>query len=364
MQYLQHAQRVDSKWQKRMLKKVTIRNFKSIKDAEIDLQNINILIGANGAGKSNFIAFFDMVGALLNGDFAGFVQRQGGYEHLSYNGNETDQIIEGTLDFDDADTFHFNVNPTDNKFLIRDADYNYNSQWLKDYDASSKNTSECCQQSEYIKNCTRYFTAYHFNDSRSLSKMCSGCSVSDNEVLRRDGSNLAACLFRLQQERQRDFLYLESVIHSVVPDFKQFKFVENASDERTVSLKWEQTGTDTCFNGAYLSDGTLRFIALTTLLLQPIENATIIIDEPELGLHPNAINKLAAMVQRAALKNQVIVATQSVSLINRFQSEDIIFTDKGNSTTLKRVANDDIKGWMADYSLGEIWEKGIIGVQS
>ena len=114
-----------------------------------------------------------------------------------------------------------------------------------------------------------------------------------------------------------------------------------------------------------LSDGTLRFIALTTLLLQPDPPQTIIVDEPELGLHPAAINMLAGLIKKAAANRiQVIIATQSVNLVNCFEPEDILVSDRENGATIfKHLDLDSLGTWLNDYNIGTIWEKNIIGGQ-
>jgi predicted ATPase len=114
-----------------------------------------------------------------------------------------------------------------------------------------------------------------------------------------------------------------------------------------------------------LSDGTLRFICLTTLLLQPksLLPDTLLIDEPELGLHPFAINLLADMLQEAAESKQVIVSTQSVELLNAFQPEDVVVVQREeDASVFKRLDKAALSDWLADdYSLGELWKRNILG---
>jgi len=360
-----------------MLERVIIRNFKSIKQAEIDLKRINILIGANGAGKSNFVSFFEIVNAIFSKNLSGYVLRRGGFDRFLYNGKKVSKSVEGLIDFDNTNAFYFNLSPAiDNKVFIketadffnvrRDSEKSY-STWNKRVWDSNVVESNIMENQEwragYIKNYLGSFTVYHFHDTSITSSLRSECNISDNDTLRHDGSNLAAFLFRLQQEHPQSFQYIESVVRSVAPYFKQFKFREDPINNGMIKLEWEQMDTDAYFDAYSFSDGTLRFIALATLLLQPAEGKTIIIDEPEIGLHPSAINKLAAMIQRASVKNQVIVATQSVNLINNFLPEDIIVTDRNGSTSYRRLDSEELQEWITDYSLGDIWEKNIIGGQ-
>jgi predicted ATPase len=111
-----------------------------------------------------------------------------------------------------------------------------------------------------------------------------------------------------------------------------------------------------------LSDGTLRFIALATLLLQPEPPSIIIIDEPELGLHPFAISVLADLIHKVAVRSQVIISTQSVGLVNNFEPEDIIVVDRRNKKALlKRQNKEELATWLENYSIGDLWLKNVIG---
>ena len=183
-------------------------------------------------------------------------------------------------------------------------------------------------------------------------------------MLKNDGSNLAAFLYRLQQTEPQSLRVIEGVIRSIAPYFKGFKLQPSRIIPDQIKLEWEQYNSDMYLDAQSFSDGTIRFIALATVLLQPDLPATIIIDEPELGLHPSAINKLAALMKRTAKKTQLIVATQSVNLVDCFDAEDIVVVDrKDNQTEFKRLSSDDLSAWIDDYSMGEMWEKNVIGGQ-
>jgi predicted ATPase len=129
-----------------------------------------------------------------------------------------------------------------------------------------------------------------------------------------------------------------------------------------IQLEWRERNSDYPFLAHQLSDGTLRFICLAVLLLQPKPPSTILLDEPELGLHPYAIQLLAGLLQSASKRTQLIVATQSAALVSEFQPEDLLVLDRVDSTSrITRPTSDQLSAWMDEYSLGEIWEKNIIG---
>ena len=160
-----------------------------------------------------------------------------------------------------------------------------------------------------------------------------------------------------------NFKRIEKIIQSVVPFFDRFKLSPAFLDEEKILLEWtEEEHPETYFNANHLSDGSLRFIALVTLLMQPKLPKVIIIDEPELGLHPTAINKLSGLIKYAAAKDcQVIVSTQSVTLLNNFEAEHIITVDKeDNQSIFRRLDKEVLSNWIEDDSIGELWTKSII----
>jgi predicted ATPase len=129
-------------------------------------------------------------------------------------------------------------------------------------------------------------------------------------------------------------------------------------------LEWRHKGTDAYFDASMISDGTLRFMALATLFLQPVEYrpSVILVDEPELGLHPYAITMLASLIKQASTQTQVIIGTQSPLLLDHFRPEDVLVANRvERSTQLTRLETEKLATWLEDYSLGQLWEKNEIG---
>lgn len=205
-----------------------------------------------------------------------------------------------------------------------------------------------------------------FHDTSSSSPMRGDCPINDNEYLRDNGSNLAAYLYSLMLNDEKTFRLIEGVIRSIAPYFKGFKLRPDANNKERIRLEWEEQDTDMYLDGYSFSDGTLRFIALTTLLLQSQMPEVIIIDEPELGLHPAAINKLAELVRQASCRSQIILSTQSTNLVNCFEVDDIIVVDRADHQSIFRhLERGELEKWMDDYelSLSDLWEKNMIGGQ-
>lgn len=364
-----------------MIENVVIQNYKSIRRLSLPLRGLNVLIGANGSGKSNFISFFEMAKALYERHLGAYTLKRGGIDHLLYQSRKHSPFIFGLIDFDNTNAFYFKIAPvlTGTKgFIEEDGDY-FNatnvqgkqySKWSHAiWDAGVEESSILSSSHyrlKYVKNYLQSFTVYHFHDTSLTSKMRGPCDLGDNECLRDDASNLAAYLYMLQNTDVKAFKLIEGVIRSVAPYFDRFDLKPDRNNPSLISLEWKEKGSDTYLNGLSFSDGTLRFIALAALLLQTNLPRVIIIDEPELGLHPVAIETLAAMVKRASLSVQIIISTQSSNLVNCFDPEDIIAVDRSEGETVFRRLNlDEMKVWMEnyDYSISDLWEKNIIGGQ-
>lgn len=361
-----------------MIERVLLHNYKSIKTADIRLGQINLLIGGNGAGKSNFISVFDLLLAVYNQRLGEYVLRHGGANRMLYNGYKESSEIELLFDFDNTNTLYLKLQPsqeTAKLFVSESGDYfnhnidttkNYGSAWnYKRWDnmvEESRILDSRTWRSDYLKKDLKGVQVYHFHDTSRTAPMRGMCNINDNDGLRPDGSNLAACLYKMQQLNPRSFLILEGVIRSVAPYFKRFKLQPNAFDESQILMQWEAVDTDNYFDSYSFSDGTIRFIALATLLMHEDRPSTLIIDEPELGLHPFAIVKLAALVRKASLDSQIILASQSTNLINQFEPENVIVVDREDRQTVFRNLNrEDLEVWLESYNIGDIWEKNLIG---
>ena len=360
-----------------MIERINISNYKSIRNAEIDLKMINVLIGPNGAGKSNFISFFDLTRHLLEQRLGSYLLGHGGIDSMLYRGRKVSDSISALIDFENRNAFVFKLKPTqgpkayieytgdffNNRGLT---DKKYEQSWhLHTWDTNVEESEILTRpqwRAEYIRNFLKSFTVYHFHDTSLSSPMRQLSRIGDNEYLRHDGSNLAAYLFRLKNTDIKSYNLIEGTVRSIAPYFKELKLIPNKIMEGFIGLEWEERDSDLYLDATNFSDGTLRFIALATLLLQPDSPKTIIIDEPELGLHPAAIIKLGALIKRAASRTQIIIATQSIELINNFSINDLLVVGRDeNQSTFHRLNEEDFSEWRDAYSVGELWEKNIIG---
>lgn len=351
-----------------MLKRIKINGYKSIREMELELHPINILIGSNGVGKTNFISFFKLVNNMYEQHLQQY-SMQSGVDRLLHYGYKTTKEINGLLDFGD-NKYKFTLQAADDNTLFI-AEEESVSTGMTDVYPTTNIKESSIKSSEYprdiwLKKYLESYKIYHFHDTAKGSPLRTNAKVDDNRYLKTDGDNLPAFLYMLQQKYPKVLKRIELVIRSVMPYFDCFLLQPRALDESQISLEWrERNNPDKYFDANDLSDGSIRFIALATLLMQPQLPRVIIIDEPELGLHPMAINKLAGLIKSAVAREcQVIISTQSANLINNFDTEDVITVDKRNGQSVfERLDGEELRNWLNDYSIGELWIKSVINGQ-
>jgi predicted ATPase len=205
---------------------------------------------------------------------------------------------------------------------------------------------------------------YHFHDTSSSSPMKKTADVEDNRFLRPDGSNLPAFLNYLRTRHETSYSMIQRTVQRVTPFFDDFQLEPSRLNPSKINLEWKHKKSDHYFDASSLSDGTLRFICLATLFLQPNQYrpSVILVDEPELGLHPYAITMLASMVKTVSEETQVILSTQSPLLLDQFQPEDVLVADRvEGATSLTRLDSAKLGTWLEEYSLGQLWEKNELG---
>lgn len=348
-----------------MIDYIKIAGFKSIKDIDLELQPINILIGANGSGKSNFISFFDFLNNLYEGKLKDYIGRMGGDQKLLHKGSKITSSLSFEISFDNQNNgysavlVHGNDGLVFNKeYLIFNKDKGHNISTYRD-EANIKKANAF--RAPYVKKYLESYRKYHFHDTSKNSPF-SQMSHIENDIffLYEDGRNLAAYLYCIKEEDIIIYNRIIKNIQSIAPFFSDFFFQPNS--EGYLKLQWQDKYSTTVYSANDFSDGTLRFIALCALFMQPKIPVTIVIDEPELGLHPYAISKLAGMIKSVAAKGvQVILATQSADLANHFEPEEIITVDQiDGESHFKRLSSKDLELWLEEYSIGDLWQRQIL----
>ncbi len=354
------------------IKKLTIEGFKSISKLEnFELRSLNVFIGANGAGKSNFVGFFDLLRERLA------VEKEDGADAWLYLGPKITKQIVAKLYFG-INGYQFTLVPTvDGRRLV----FADESTVYKGYRTSlgSGHTeaklrdhrnapSAKAKVPDYVFASASSWVVYHFHDTSSTAGVRRLGPISANESFRSNAENLAAFLYRIQQTDPTSYARVRDVVRLAAPFFDDFNLRPVVTNPELIQLEWLQRDSDYPFRASQLSDGTLRFICLATALLQPSPPPTMLFDEPELGLHPYALTLLASLFQQAAkqydtyISKQVIISTQSAPLLNEFAPEDVIIVERTQGeSTFRRLDSANLSEWLKEYALGELWQKNVLG---
>lgn len=354
--------------------KIRVEGFKSVRSMDLTLRELNILIGPNGVGKSNFVSLLRLFNQLIEKRFQVHVAASGGAEALLHFGRKATEKISIEIAFSDlVNGYSCVLEPTDEGSLFFASESvwfhdksKYESPFTQYLGAGHLETrllnDEGSKIAEWVIKAMRSWRIYHFHDTSPKARVKQAGDLHDNRILRGDASNLAAFLFKIREKFPEHYRNIVDAVRMVAPFFDDFILEPLELNEEKIRLEWREKGQDAPFGPGALSDGTLRFICLAALLLQPYLPTTILLDEPELGLHPYAIALLAELLRGASTKTQVIASTQSVSLVNQFEPDDTIVVEreKGQSV-FRHLKPTDMQDWLEDYGLGDLWEKNLLG---
>ncbi|MGO9597254.1 MAG: AAA family ATPase [Isosphaeraceae bacterium] len=394
------------------IERCRISGFKSIREADITLGSFNVVIGANGAGKSNLVSYFALLHAALNERLDGYVVPNGGPNALLHLGPKhtseiaaahtvTTEVGTGTLyqrlEFQAPDNLVYSRNHgggrprefSSNELaifgvcsVVEEGDQYHSllrnradrrSGEDRSNEVAADNASSSIKVGEVDPRLFLIYErlkdgigVYHFHDTSLKSPIRLAGYIEDNRQLHTDGSNLAAVLFRLRLIDRTAYERIKGTIRLIAPFFDDFSLAPRALDPtRTrILLNWRQIGSDYEFGPHQLSDGALRAMALVTLLLQPEAELPklVVIDEPEIGLHPYAVSVIVSLLKKASHYTQVIVATQSPQIVDESDPEEVICVErKGQESVFTRLDAGKLQEWLEEYSLGEIWRKNLIG---
>lgn len=362
---------------------ITIRGFRSIKEMTLEFRPLNVLIGANGAGKSNLISFFKMMNELTARRLQQYIAATGRAAANLYFGPKVTPQMEAALNFtvnNAIDTYRMRLFYAANDSLIFAEEHL--SFLTKGYptskevnlgaghaetligDTASKGEPTAKTTAKTLLYMLNRCRVFHFHDTGSTARIMQYCYIDDSRWLMHDAGNLAAVLFRLRLQDEDAYHRIVATVKQVAPFFDDFVLEPTGPGKKEIILNWRHRESDLVFGPHQLSDGTLRAICLISLLMQPAEElpCLIIVDEPELGLHPYALNVIASLFKSASHHAQVLLSTQSSAFLDHFDVEDVVIVERdGESSKFVRPNAEELKDWLQDYSLGEIWTKNVIG---
>jgi len=365
----------------KQLSQLHIEGFRSIRKADIELRALNVLIGANGAGKSNLIDFFRMLNYALSKGFQEPYQRdRGPASAILHFGPKVTGVIRGELVFEDAagrNFYRFTLaDSAGDRLTFTKEEVQFHASErerpsppvsLLQHPSDNSGLTELWAENDPAAKLTKRFLqrvrVYQFHDTGLDSHLRRYSALDQTAYLYADGGNLSAILLDLRTQSPEDYASIVRNLQAVLPWFDDFDLIPDGN--RGVLLRWRMVGRgDYVFGPSQLSDGSLRIMALITLLLLPPHKLpnVIILDEPELGLHPAAEQVIAGLIKYASRNCQVLISTQSSTLIDYFSADDILVVEnESGQSSFTRQSTEKLSKWLERYTLGQIWSKNIIG---
>jgi len=359
------------------LNSLRIRGYKTLEDVSFEPHRLAVIIGPNGAGKSNLVGAFRLLSNILGENLQEFVALNGGASRLLFDGPERTSAISLDLVFEgDAGTNEYGLrlgHAAGDRLVILEERYRFTRigtappSWRNlgnpgDREAALlQSASEGGTTARVLRYLLQKVIVHQFHNTAAKSPLRQRCRIEDGRWLWDDAGNLAAVLYRLRENHPTHYRRIVETLRLALPFFRDF---ECEPEHGTLLLQWRERDAKSSFDASQASDGMLRLMALVTLLLQPAEDLpkVLILDEPELGLHPAAITLVAELIQAASETSQVIMATQSVPMLNQFSAGDIVVVDRqARASQFHRLTQDELADWLHTYSVAELWEKNILG---
>ena len=369
-----------------VLKRIDLKGYKSINEAGLELRPLNVFIGANGSGKSNFVSFFKLLNHMMAGHLQEFIGTSGSANSLLHYGAKLTPQLEAALHFESHDSDNtYNIrlgHAAEDTLIFLEERISFKKKgYLKPWtcslgpghketelnaaiDAPEKLAPTVRESINVFRSILNRCRGFQFHDTSSTAKSRLKGDINQNRFLMSDAGNLAAFLYRIQQTHPDCYQRIVGTIRQIAPFFGDFNLAPSELNPDVIQLRWKERDRDYDFGPHLLSDGTLRAMALVTLLLEPTKDlpSVIVIDEPELGLHPYAIATLAGLLRSASVHSQIIVATESATLLDHFDPQDVVVTERCmGETVFKRLDAGDLQEWREEYCLSELWEKNVIG---
>ncbi|MGI9106473.1 MAG: AAA family ATPase [Pyrinomonadaceae bacterium] len=372
-----------------------IKGFRSLKDVTWQPGDLNLLIGANGAGKSNLLRFLELLAVSARGGLGKYIQSLGGFNAIAWDGSVRD--ISWALNYADSVFHHdryevkltgggwgyrvatelLSGNPSEEETVIF-IDREGNKAKISDFmfEVPRELNPELIDKEGTLLSAASAF--HDWSDVALFKSALSSITVYHDIRVDRDAAIRSPAVTRYEQRVDSDGQNLISVLHTLYTGNREFKrdidaamraaFGDDyeeivfppAADQRIQlrvrwrSLKREQSAAD-------LSDGTLRFLLLMTVLAGPDPPPVIAIDEPETGLHPAMLPIVAEHAVDAALRSQVVLSTHSPQLLDAFtetQPTTTVIRWENGETVLQNLDGEELRYWLREYTLGALFKSG------
>lgn len=381
---------------------IRVQGFRRLHDVDLKLKPLNVMIGANGCGKTTLLDVLALLAASASGNLNETIRDFGGVDsnltnliaakadrarfmafdlamsvpgrapiayHIALSPKGVAyEIAEETLTqqrtpttptpFKYFESHHEDVRyfPPNDGLLIPNWEYN-------PLESSLSQVPKMFQEPEDFRRRLASSTHYHVLDVSQRAPVRLPQQMREARLPGKDGEDLVSCLYTLRETDPDSFETIEDTLRAGFPDFERLNFPPVAAG--TLAMTWKDTTSKNPFYMHQLSEGTLRFLWLVTLLQSPGLTAVTLIDEPEVSLHPELLSLLAELMREASQRTQLIVATHADRLVRSLKPEEVLAMNVNDDGAAEMTwANDlDLQQWLDEYTLDEVWRLGRMGAR-
>jgi predicted ATPase len=377
-----------------------VGGYRRLRQVEMQLAPLNVLIGANGVGKSSILEVVDLLAASADGSLENSISEAGGISSLLTLDDRTD-ALRFSLEMPSADPapikYEVRISREGVGYAIRrealtqqqqpdqpipfkfidatGAQVHYHDpaqrrlvrpNWeYKATETALSQVPKMYQTPEKFRQLLASSSAlYHTLDVSFRAPVRLPQPLQPANTPGSDGADLLPCLYTMRETDRDRYEAVEDALRAAFPTFERLDLPPAAAGRLT--LAWRDKNFTQPIYPHQLSEGTLRFLWLATLLQSPGLPVVTLIDEPEVSLHPEMLRLLADLMREASSRSQLIVATHSDRFVRFLQPEELVVCNlaEDGGMFVRRASDLDLDGWLADYALDELWSIGRLGGRS
>ena len=373
---------------------ISVRGFRRLQNIELDMRNLIVMIGANGAGKTSFLDVLSILAASASGNLQNLLQLKGGLNEILTRGKVQELEIEISMQVPDKKTplnYSLTLSPKGLSYEVRDEyltqqrnpnrpepfkyiesqglDIKYfqdgsglvRPNWEHNpLETSLSQVPKMYREPEELRKSLASCTYYGALDVSEKSPIRLPQAMRPAKLPGASGENLVSCLYDLRETDRDRFEMVENIISAAFPDFERLNFPPVAAG--TMSMTWTDRNFPQPFYVHELSEGTLRFLWLVALLQSQTLTTITLLDEPEVSLHPELLRHLVYLMREASKHTQLIVATHSDRLIRFLKPHEVLVCDLEEGEAKMRWGETfNLDKWLEDYSLDQLWGMNIMG---
>ena len=374
-----------------------IEGFKRLHNVDVEMRPVMVMIGANGVGKTSLLDALSLLSASATGTLNQRLSEMGGVSEIITRGRATDLSLSVEMEVPNYEPLkyelriepfgqaygisqetltqartgfsapfkHIDSQLTDVRYFDMETNHLLRPNWEHNkFESSLAQVPKMFQQAEELRRTLGSMTQYHVLDVDQRAPVKLPQQLMPADLPGSNGESLLPFLYNLREANRESYEAIEDTLRSAFSGFEALNFPSVAAG--MLSMTWKEKSFKDPIYVNQLSEGTLRFMWLVSLLQSPGLSTVTMIDEPEVSLHPELLAVLADLMREASQRTQIIVATHSDSLIRFLRPNEVVVMDSDDSgfATPTWADSMNLDEWLAEYSLDEVWRLGRIGARS